>query len=233
MSIKLRCPHCGRFFAAPDLESVKTYAASGGMFQTLTEKITLQPVIKRYETPGPLWMAVAIALIPAALGPAEVLYFGVDPVFAFALIPVSFGVGLVIASTRVEEREIEDKPQADDELEAEPDEPQSDRLETVERPGKNSMTIRLVHEPPSSPDPVRQRILGRADLALAKLATGVNPISPVSLAKAKERGFKFGEPTFYEVQHKWVREGLVFLSGSGGVYLRPSGAKILSQYVNQ
>ena len=50
---------------------------------------------------------------------------------------------------------------------------------------------------------------------------------------AKERGFKFGEPTFYEVQHKWAREGLVFLSRSGGVYLKPSGLKTLSKYASQ
>lgn len=233
MTIKLRCPHCQRYFSAPDLESVKTYAASGGMIQTLTERIVMQTTYRHYVTPGPLWLAFAVALPPAFLAPAAVLYYGVDPVLAGGTVVACLSIGLVIASTQVEQTEIEDDLPSDDEPDAEPVEPQPAQFVEVTRPGKNSLSIRLVHEPPASADPTRQRTLGQADLALAKLATGINPISPISLAEARKRGYKFGEPAFYDIQRRWLKEGLAFKSAGGAVYLKPTGRKALSQYAER
>lgn len=233
MGIEIRCPHCGQYFGAPDLESVKTYAASGGMIQTLTQRILMQPIHYHYITPAPLWRAVALALPQAFFAPAEVFYWHFDPLLTGGFAVFLFAVGLVIGSTEVEQTEIVDEPAADDEPEQKPDESQPARFDEVTTPFKNSMSIRLVHEPPSSTDPTRQRTLGQADLALAKLATGINPISPVSLAEARKRGYKFGEPAFYAVQQQWLRENLVFKSANGAVYMKPSGIKTLRQYASQ
>lgn len=231
--MKIRCPHCHRYFGAPDLESVKTYAAQGGMIQTLTQRIIAQPIIHRYETPAPLWRAVAFASLPAFLAPSAVLYWHVDPSLAGGIAVTCLAVGLVIGSTQVEQVEIEDEPAADDEPEYKQDEPMPARFEEVTIPFKNSMSIRLAHEPPANADPTRQRTLGQADLALAKLATGNGAISPVSFANAKRAGYRFGEPAFYEVQRRWLYEGIAFKSTNGAVYLKPSGIKTLRRYAGQ
>lgn len=233
MSIEIRCPHCHRYFGAPDLESVKTYAAQGGMIQTLTQRIIAQPVHFHYITPAPLWRAVAFALVPAFLSPAASLYFHIDPICSGSASVIIFAIGLVIGSTEVEQTEIEDLPAADDEPEQEQDEPLPARFEEVTTPFKNSMSIRLAHEPPANSDPTRQRTLGQADLALAKLATGESAISPVSFANAKKAGYRFGEPAFYEVQRRWLHEGVAFKSANGAVYLKPSGIKTLRRYASQ
>lgn len=234
MGIDICCPHCGRYFGAPDLESVKTYAANGGMIQTLVERITAQPIHHHYITPAPLWRAVAFALPPAFLAPASVLYWHIDPTVAGGFAVVCFAVGLVIGSTQVEQTEVTNKSPFDDEPEVGQAEPQPVRVEEVTRPGKNSVSIRWAHEPPASTDPTRQLTLGKADLALAKLATATAyPMQPISWAEAKRRRYSHGEKTFYEIQRHWIKEGLAFRDTSGAVYLNVAGKRTLAKYASQ
>lgn len=232
--MKIRCPHCRRYFGAPDMESVRTYAASGGIIQTLTERIVVQPIIKRYETPTPVMRAVALVLPLVFFAPGLTLYFNVNPLVSGAILVTSASILFVAVSTRVEEREIDDEPNEDEDEGDEPDVGQAPgRLEEITRPGPNSISIRLVHEPPHNPDPGRQSSLGRADFELARLATGPNPISPISFAAARQRGYKAGEPTFYQVQRHWIERGLAFRANTGAVYLRESGRRILAKYAQQ
>lgn len=233
--MKIRCPHCGRYFGAPDIESVKTYAASGGMIQSVVTRIIAQPIIHRYETPTPLWRAVAIAALPAFLAPSAVLYWHVDPSLAGGVAVTCLAVGLVIGSTQVEQVEIEDKPTNDDEPEQEQNDPQPTRFEEITHPGKNSVNIHFsIHEPPHDSDPKTQQRLYHADLALAKAATDRDrPLAPISWTEVQKRRISVGEKTFYRIQHQWSREALIIQTASGAVYLNGHGRSVLRQYASQ
>lgn len=234
--MKIRCPHCGRFFSAPDIESVKTYAAQGGMIQTLTQRIIAQPIIHRYETPAPLWRAIAFASLPAFFAPSAVLYWHVDPSLAGGIAVTCLAVGLVIGSTQVEQTEIVDEPAIDDDIEQERDEPpQSARFEEVTHPGKNSVNIHFsIHEPPHDSNPNSQQKLYHADLALAKAAIDIDfPLAPISWSEVQKRRMSIGEKTFYRIQHQWSKEALVIQTASGAVYLNGHGRSVLRQYIGQ
>jgi len=137
---------------------------------------------------------VALTLPLVFFAPSISLYFGVDPLVTGRILVTSASILFVVASTQIEETEIIDEPEQDEQKRDEPeqDDPQPDRFEEVSTPFKNSMAIRLAHEPPANHDPARQRTLGQADFALAKLATGEGAISPVSFAEAKRHGYRFG-----------------------------------------
>lgn len=232
MSVQIRCPNCKRFFGAPDLESVRTYAAGGGIIQTLTERIVLQPIIKHYRIRGRFFKAMALPVFFTFIGPAEVMYFGISSYIAFGLIGISGAISLVIVGQEFEEKEIEDKPD-DEPQEPEPQSVAPQPFIEVTKPGPNSLNIRVAHEPPANPNPVRQRTLGQADIAMARLATGDSPITPVSWSNVKRAGYRYGEKTFYEIQRRWIREGLAYRSENGAVYLKGAGRRILSQYAQQ
>lgn len=241
MTITIRCPHCHRYFGAPDLQSVKTYAAQGGLIQTLTERITAQPIHKHYITPGPFWLAAAVAGVPMGLSGALIKYAEFDPVVVLGFATLCFSVGLVIASTRIEETEVPDEPADDDEPEVEPA-PARETLTEVSHPFVNQTIIRRApHEPPRADDnnPKTQIRLGRADLALAKLVTAsAYPMRPISWREAQRRrwgsnGAVYGEKTFYKIVAHWKAEGLVFSTNRGEVYLKPSGQRTLTQYAAQ
>lgn len=234
MTIQIRCPRCRQFFGAPDLESVRTYAAQGGIIQTLTERIITEVVHKHYVTPGPLWKAEALTLPFIFLAPSAPYIIGMSPLVAGILAVTLRSIALVWASTDIEEREIEEDPPDDDGTEMEQSEQMPAPFEQVTKPGPNSMSIRRVHEPPRDDDPKRQISLARADVALAKLATSsAYPMEPISWAEAQRRRYPHGEKTFYQIQKHWLDRGLAFKSSTGAVYLKPSGIKILRQYSSQ
>jgi len=234
VSVKIRCHACGIYNTIPDhYEAVKNYCATGGMIQTLVQRIVAQPIHYHYHTPAPLWRATAFALLPAFFAPAVTLYWHIDPMWSGGLSVFCLAVGLVIGSTQVEQTEVTDEPPAD-EPDAEQDEPAPVPPVEVSTPFKNSMQIRMAHQPPASTDPDRQRKLGQADLSLAKLATSsAYPMNPISLKEAQRRQWPHGEPTFYEIQRHWLVEGLAFKSTTGAVYLKPSGQRTLTQYAAQ
>lgn len=205
--------------------------------QTLVERVVAQPIQHRYITPLPVMKAAAMILPIAFFAPGMTMYFHIDPLVSGGFVVTVASAFFVWASTKVEVVEEREQPEdTSEEPEPQPAAPQP--FIEVSKPGPNSLSWKVRHEPPASDDPKRQISLGRADIVLARLATGDDPMEPISWDNAKARGFKrltngLGEKTFYDIQHSWIDRGHARLDGRGHCYLTTGGRHALSRYAQQ
>jgi hypothetical protein len=217
----------------PDGEAQwRDFSAAGWTIRTLAERIVLQPIVKRYETPAPVLRAIALGIPIVAIGSTAGMYYQVNPYIVALAECAAMGALFFWASGQLEMTEIEDTP--DEEPEPPSEVVQVERAEEVTRPARNSIGIKVLYEPPTGATPEATRRLAQAALSLAQMATDRDsPLEPVSFNGAKARAWWAGEPTFATIQNDWRSKKLAVLDNRGWCYLTGYGRHVLRVFSAQ